>query len=69
MMISECGIYTSKGKKLLLGNRAEVNGRKAIAYVKDGKLEGYEYLDDFTAQCFSGPCLKFEDLREKKRIV
>ena len=34
-MISECGIYTSKGKKLLLGNRAEINGRKAIAYVKD----------------------------------
>lgn len=67
-MISECGIYTSKGKKLLLGNRAEVNGRKAIAYVKDGKLEGYEYLDDFTAQCFAGPCLKFEDVGEKKRM-
>ncbi len=32
------GIYTTQGKKKLLGNRATVNGRDAIAYVKDGQL-------------------------------
>ena len=26
------GIYTTQGKKVLLGNRATVNGRDAIAY-------------------------------------
>ena len=46
-MISKCGIYTSKGKRVLLATRAVVNGRKAVAYVKNGKLQGYEYLDDF----------------------
>lgn len=29
------GIYTTQGKKTLLGNRATVNGRDAIAYVKN----------------------------------
>ena len=33
------GIYTTQGKKKLLGNRATVNGRDAIAYVKDGQLQ------------------------------
>ena len=31
------GIYTTQGKKTLLGNRATVNGRDAIAYVKNNK--------------------------------
>ena len=33
------GIYTTQGKKVLLGNRATVNGRDAIAYVKNGRLQ------------------------------
>ena len=48
--------------------RATVNGRKAVAYVKNGKLQAYEYLDDLAAQCCVGPCLKFEDGNEKKRM-
>ena len=48
--------------------RATVNGRKAVAYVKNGKLQAYEYLDDLAAQCCAGPCLKFEDGKEKKRM-
>lgn len=32
------GIYTTQGKKVLLGNRATVNGRDAIAYVKNGHI-------------------------------
>lgn len=66
--MADCGIYATQGKRILLGNRAIVNGRKAIAYVKDGELKSYEYLDDFTAQCFSGPCLKFEDVGGKKQM-
>lgn len=41
------GIYTTQGKKVLLGNRATVNGRDAIAYVKNGRLQSYAYMDDF----------------------
>lgn len=41
------GIYTTQGKKTLLGNRATVNGRDAIAYVKNGQLQSYAYMDDF----------------------
>ena len=67
-MISECGIYTSQGKKVLIATRAVVNGRKAIAFVKNGKLQGYEYLDDFTAQCCTGPCMNFEAHEEKCRM-
>ena len=44
------GIYTTQGKKKLLGNRATVNGRDAIAYVKDGQLQSYAYMDDFAEQ-------------------
>lgn len=39
------GIYTTQGKKTLLGNRATVNGRDAIAYVKNGQLQSYAYMD------------------------
>ena len=60
-MISKCGIYTSQGKRVLLATRAVVNGRKAVAYVKNGQLQGYEYLDDFNEQCYSGPYMTFED--------
>ena len=35
---------------MLLAIRATVNGRKAVAYVKNGKLQAYEYLDDLAAQ-------------------
>lgn len=62
------GIYTTKGKRMLLAIRAMVNGRKAVAYVKNGKVQAYEYLDDLAAQCCVGPCLKFEDENEKKRM-
>lgn len=62
------GIYTTQGKKKLLGNRATVNGRDAIAYVKDGQLQSYAYMDDFTAQFYSGPRMNFEDSAEKKRM-
>lgn len=44
------GIYTTQGKKTLLGNRATVNGRDAIAYVKNGQLQSYAYMDDFASQ-------------------
>ena len=44
------GIYTTQGKKVLLGNRATVNGRDAIAYVKNGHLQSYAYMDDFASQ-------------------
>lgn len=60
-LVSKCGVYTSKGKKVLIATRAVINGRKAVAFVKNGELQGYEYLDDFTAQCFTGPCMTFED--------
>lgn len=65
---ANCGIYTTQGKRMLLAVRATVNGRKAVAYVKNGKLQAYEYLDDLAAQCCVGPCLKFEDGKEKKRM-
>ena len=42
---------------MLLATRAVVNGRKAVAYVKNGQLQGYEYLDDFNEQCYS--CLLY----------
>lgn len=51
ILISKCGIYTSQGKRVLLATRAVVNGRKAVAYVKNGQLQGYEYLDDFNLTC------------------
>lgn len=62
------GIYTTQGEKKLLGNRATVNGRDAIAYVKDGQLQSYAYMDDFAEQFYSGPRMNFEDSAEKKRI-
>lgn len=62
------GIYTTQGKKKLLGNRATVNGREAIAYVKDGHLQSYAYMDDFASQFYYGPRMTFEDPVEKKRI-
>ncbi|HJI06946.1 MAG TPA: hypothetical protein OIM12_08885 [Faecalibacterium prausnitzii] len=68
ILISECGIYTSQGKKVLLATRAIINGRKAVAYVKNGKLQGYAYLDDFTEQCYSGPCMTFEDKKEQYKM-
>lgn len=67
-VISKCGIYTSQGKRVLLATRAVVNGRKAVAYVKNGQLQGYEYLDDFNEQCYSGPYMTFEDKKEQFRI-
>ena len=53
---------------MLLATRAVVNGRKAVAYVKNGQLQGYEYLDDFNEQCYSGPYMTFEDKKEQLRI-
>ena len=53
---------------MLLATRAVVNGRKAVAYVKNGKLQGYEYLDDFATQCCTGPSLNFEDKKEQLRM-
>ena len=50
-MSVDYGIYTTKGKRMLLAIRAMVNGRKAVAYVKNGKVQAYEYLDDLAAQC------------------
>ena len=38
-LISKCGIYTSQGQRVLLATRAVVNGRKAVAYVKNGQLQ------------------------------
>lgn len=38
-LISKCGIYTSQGKWVLLATRVVVNGRKAVAYVKNGQLQ------------------------------
>lgn len=57
-----------KGKKVLLGNRATVNGRDAIAYVKNGRLQSYAYMDDFASQFYSGPRMNFTDSSEGKRI-
>ena len=68
ILISKCGIYTSQGKRVLLATRAVVNGRKAVAYVKNGQLQGYEYLDDFNEQCYSGPYMTFEDKKEQLRM-
>lgn len=67
-LVSKCGIYTSQGKRVLLATRAVVNGRKAVAYVKNGQLQGYEYLDDFNEQCYSGPYMTFEDKKEQLRM-
>lgn len=67
-LVSKCGIYTSQGKKVLIATRAIVNGRKAVAYVKNGELQGYTYLDDFTAQCYSGLCMTFEDKKKQYRM-
>ena len=66
-MVMDYGIYTTQGKKTLLGNRATVNGRDAIAYVKNGQLQSYAYMDDFASQFYSGPRMEFEDPDEKKR--
>ena len=66
ILISKCGIYTSQGKRVLLATRAVVNGRKAVAYVKNGQL--HEYLDDFNEQCYSGPYMSFEDKKEQLRM-
>lgn len=68
ILISKCRIYTSQGKRVLLATRAVVNGRKAVAYVKNGQLQGYEYLDDFNEQCYSGPYMTFEDKKEQLRM-
>ena len=57
ILISKCGIYTSQGKRVLLATRAVVNGRKAVAYVKNGQLQGY-----------SGPYMTFEDKKEQLRM-
>ena len=57
-----------EGKKVLLGNRATVNGRDAIAYVKNGRLQSYAYMDDFASQFYSGPRMNFTDSSEGKRI-
>ena len=62
------GIYTTQGKKVLLGNRATVNGRDAIAYVKNGHLQSYAYMDDFESQFYSGPRMNFTDSSEEKCI-
>ncbi|URW85139.1 hypothetical protein M5E86_14805 [Blautia wexlerae] len=44
-----------------------MNGRDAIAYVKNGQLQSYAYMDDFASQFYSGPRLAFEDPEEDKR--
>ena len=67
-MSVDYGIYPPQGPRSGLAVRAMVNGRKAVAYVKNGKVQAYEYLDDWAAQCCVGPCLKFEDENEKKRM-
>ena len=64
----DCGIYTTQGKKVLRGNRATVNGRDAIAYVNNGRLQSYAYMDDFASQFYSGPRMNFTDSSEGKRI-
>lgn len=58
-MAMDYGIYTTQGKKTLLGNRATINGRDAIAYVKNGQLQSYAYMDDFASQFYSGPRMEF----------
>lgn len=40
-MSVDYGIYATKGKRMLLAIRAMVNGRKAVAYVKNGKVQAY----------------------------
>ena len=36
--------------------------------MKNGQLQGYEYLDDFNEQCYSGPYMTFEDKKEQLRM-
>lgn len=66
-MSEDYGIYMTQGKRILVGIRATVNERDAIAYVKNGVLQSYAYMDDFAAQFYSGPRMSFEDPYEKKR--
>ena len=61
-------LWITEFKKVLLGNRATVNGRDAIAYVKNGRLQSYAYMDDFASQFYSGPRMNFTDSSEGKRI-
>lgn len=49
---------------MLLAVRATVNGRKAVAYVKNGKLQAYEYLDDLAA---SAAPVRASNLRIRER--
>jgi len=51
-MVMDYGIYTTQGKKTLLGNRATVNGRDAIAYVKNGQLQSYAYMGNAEERAF-----------------
>lgn len=61
------GFTRPRGKRLSWETRQTVNGRDAIAYVKNGQLQSYAYMDDFASQFYSGPRLAFEDPEEDKR--
>lgn len=41
----------------LVGIKARVNGRLAIAFIKDDKVLGYELLEDVNRQVLEGPCV------------
>ena len=48
-------IRTEHGKDRVLGAAVEINGKKALAFMKNGKVEGYIYFDDLCRKMYTLP--------------
>ena len=48
-------IRTEHGKNRVLGAAVEIDGKKALAFMKNGKVEGYIFFDDLCRRMYSLP--------------
>ncbi len=48
-------IRTEHGKNRVLGAAMDIDGTKALAFLKNGKVEGYIYFDDLCRKMYSLP--------------
>ena len=63
--MNEARIVSEYGNRLM-GYRALVNGKHAIAHMKNGKVDGYTLYEDLCRQILNGPCIELEPEKENE---
>lgn len=58
--LNDSRIYTDHGRRLFIGTAIRVNGRLAFAFVKNGRIEGFIFFEDFCSKICSVKCVDYK---------